>query len=724
MPKFLSTLNINQNQLEYPLIHISASAPVVLTATAGQMYYNSTSNKMFYHDGTSWQEFGTGGGSVTAVTGTEGIASTGGNTPALSLDFSAGLTTAALATADILAFHDFTDSTHKKMTAGALVTYLQNATDGVDHDLIKNFVGDEHINHSTLDIITSATSGLSGGGNLLTDVTLLTDNTRLTAHGGTLNATDSLSIYENAVGQRKMALSVFEAGLTILESQISDGTLLARVADNETITGSYTFNNVIIASAAPTLGTHLTNKTYVDSVASGMDVKDSVTVGTTAVLPTVTAAGSGVGKTLTASSVGILTIDGVATVAGDRILVKNQVAGVDNGIYEVTTEGTAGVAFILTRATDADEAAEVTAGMFTFVTEGTVNADSGWILTTNDPITVDTTALVFAQFSGAGQVIAGTGLTKTGNTLHIGSGTVETRSGIAFSADDLALSLKANGGLVFETNSLAVNLGATNITGVLARADIATGTANHVVINSGTGALSSEAVLDESRGGTGNGTYAIGDILYASTTAILSRLADIATGNVLISGGVSTAPSYGKVGLTTHVSGILGVANGGTAINGATAANGTLLIGNGSGYTLAALASTNSSIVITNTAGSIVIETIQATTAQIGGVIRATQAEVNTGTETTKYVTPDTLRGTDGAGNYARKYAANVGSGTTTVTVTHSLATNDVTVAVYEISTEEQVFCDVDYKSANTAAIDLIFAVAPTAAQYRVVVTG
>lgn len=144
-------------------------------------------------------------------------------------------------------------------------------------------------------------------------------------------------------------------------------------------------------------------KAYVDSVAVGFsDRKESCRVATTAVLPACTPAGSGAGKTLTADAVGILTIDGVATVINDRILVKNQVLGDDNGIYKVTTEGTAGVAFILTRATDFDVDAEVTAGAFTFIEEGTINGDYGLVLSTNNPITVDTTTLTFVIFSSAG----------------------------------------------------------------------------------------------------------------------------------------------------------------------------------------------------------------------------------------------------------------------------------------------------------------------------------
>jgi hypothetical protein len=187
----------------------------------------------------------------------------------------------------------------------------------------------------------------------------------------------------------------------------------------------------------PTTAQDAATKFYVDAVASGLDVKASARVATTAVLPAVTASGTGVGKTLTANAVGVLTVDSVATVLNDRILVKNQVAGADNGLYKVTTEGTAGVAFVLTRAIDADQNAEVTAGMFTFVTEGTANADTGWVLSTNDPITVDTTSLSFVQFSSAGVITAGAGLLQTGSVFDVviasGSG------GLTANANDISV---------------------------------------------------------------------------------------------------------------------------------------------------------------------------------------------------------------------------------------------------------------------------------------------
>lgn len=205
---------------------------------------------------------------------------------------------------------------------------------------------------------------------------------------------------------------------------------------------------------APTGDSDAARKLDVDAAKQGLDAKDSCRVATTAALPAVTAAGSGVGKTLTASAVGVLTIDGVATVLNDRILVKNQVAGVDNGIYKVTTEGTAVVAFVLTRAIDADANADVTSGLFTFIEVGTVNADIGYVLTTDNPITVDTTSLVFTQFSGLGQITAGTGLTKTGNTIDAIAGV-----GIVVNTDDIAVKPDITGGANLATVINAVTNG-------------------------------------------------------------------------------------------------------------------------------------------------------------------------------------------------------------------------------------------------------------------------
>lgn len=158
----------------------------------------------------------------------------------------------------------------------------------------------------------------------------------------------------------------------------------------------------IIGLVEPTLDQDAVTKSYADGIVSGLDVKASCDLATDAILPACTGTGSGVGKTLIGNLVGTLTIDSVLSALDDRILVMNQVNGEDNGIYKVTTAGATGVAFVLTRAIDFDTDTKVTAGAFTFIAEGINNGNKGFVLTTNDPITIDTTALVFSQFSSAG----------------------------------------------------------------------------------------------------------------------------------------------------------------------------------------------------------------------------------------------------------------------------------------------------------------------------------
>ena len=167
-----------------------------------------------------------------------------------------------------------------------------------------------------------------------------------------------------------------------------------------TVNGSVSANTITINNAA-TNTNHAVTKGYVDSVASGLDVKKSVRVATTA------------NGTLASSFANGQTVDGITLATGDRILIKNQTTGSENGIYTVNASGAP------TRATDFDDNTEVTSGAFTFVEQGTVNADNGFALTTDGSITVGTTALVFTQFTGAGSITAGAGLSQTGNTIDV-----------------------------------------------------------------------------------------------------------------------------------------------------------------------------------------------------------------------------------------------------------------------------------------------------------------
>ena len=188
-------------------------------------------------------------------------------------------------------------------------------------------------------------------------------------------------------------------------------------------------------ATAPSADLDVANKAYVDGARSGLDVKQSVRLATNAALSAYTHS-SGV---LTASANGGLVIDGVTLSdpadVGIRVLVKNETSSNEkyNGIYTVTAVGDGSNPWVLTRATDADQSAEVTSGMFVFVEQGTAWSDSGWVLTTDGTITLGTTALTFVQFSAAGQSIAGNGLTKAGNTIDV----VGTADRIVANADSI-----------------------------------------------------------------------------------------------------------------------------------------------------------------------------------------------------------------------------------------------------------------------------------------------
>ena len=193
-----------------------------------------------------------------------------------------------------------------------------------------------------------------------------------------------------------------------------------------------------VSGVTPTADAHFATKGYVDGVSQGLDIKEAVKVATTA--------------NITLS--GTQTIDGVAVSADERVLVKDQSTASQNGLYLCKASAWA--------RTDDLAAGDDASSVFVFVDQGTVNADNGFVCSTNKgSAVVGTNNLAFTQFSGAGQITAGDGLDKSGNTL--------------------SLDLKSNGGLVIESTELAVDLGASSITNTLA------------IANGGTGATSASA---------------------------------------------------------------------------------------------------------------------------------------------------------------------------------------------------------------------------------------
>ena len=226
---------------------------------------------------------------------------------------------------------------------------------------------------------------------------------------------------------------------SLAHTKISDfdtGVQANRLDQMAAPTGSVSLNSQTITNLAdPVNAQDAATKSFVEATAQGLDVKDSCVAATTGNITISTALNNGD------------TLDGVSLSTNDRVLVKDQSTASENGIYIVGSSPA--------RADDLAAGADA-AGFFTFVEQGTVNADNGFVCTSNKgSAVVGTNNLTIAQFSGAGQVTAGDGLDKSGNTL--------------------SLDLKSNGGLVIESTEVAVDLAASSITGTLAIGDGGTG---------------------------------------------------------------------------------------------------------------------------------------------------------------------------------------------------------------------------------------------------------
>lgn len=379
--KILTHLDLTKNELQNAVLGKLASAPA--SPVAGQMYYNTTDNTGYMWNGSAWED----------MTTTAGAGST-------------NLTTTTSATTLIVNSDTGTDATLPAATT--TVAGVQTAADKTKLD----------------GIATGATANSTDA--FLLDRTNHTGAQAISTVTGLQTALDG-KVDENAAIVAGTATKItydakglVTAGASATTTDIGEGTNLyytdARVRLNRldqlaVPTAAVSLNSQKITSlAAPTTDSDAATKAYADSIAQGLDFKASVRAATT------------VNGALTTAYANASVVDGVTLATGDRILIKDQTTGSENGIYTVNATGAP------TRALDADSNTEVTGGMFTFVEEGTTNADTGWVLNNNGSITLGTTALSFTQFSSAGVPTAGTGLTKTGNTFAIDS-TVATLSG-------------------------------------------------------------------------------------------------------------------------------------------------------------------------------------------------------------------------------------------------------------------------------------------------------
>jgi hypothetical protein len=325
--------------------------------------------------------------------------------------------------------------------------------------------------------------------------------------------------------------------ISIAETQITDGSVYPRISANETITGTWAFNNAV-TGVTPTTASHFTTKGYVDNALAGLTWKHPARVATTGNI----------------SLTGTMTIDGVAVVNNDRVLVKSQTTATENGVYVVNSTG------LWSRATDFDETSPIDEvnSAAVFVSFGSTLADTGWTQI-NAITTVGTDAMGFVQFSGAGSYTAGTGMTLVGNDFRVNTANVGR---IVVNVDDIDLATVGTAVSDSFKRITTDNWGRVTATSAVTAADITTalGTAlDSTYVNVTGDTMSGDLILD-------NAVYLRSKIAAGTST----RMVGINASDVMYVGSVDATISsmqFANNGTTMAMLSTTGLGIGMTAVN-------------------------------------------------------------------------------------------------------------------------------------------------------------
>lgn len=470
MTKRLSNFDLQKNELQNAKIQNLGSAPG--TPTAGQIYYDTGTNTLQFYNGTAWGPIGSTVSPATTVTAmaTFGLASVvgtavtfaredhrhstpaaptassvgavanAGNAVSLQTGTAAGRPSSGQTAGNIYADNDdfllwiaTNATTFTQLAAFGAVTTTVNVTGQANGTATTYARSDHNHNVSAAIVGSSAVADAAAAGT----ATSLARSDHV--HGReAFGAVTAQTTYAASSGNG--------SATTVAHSDHTHGTPTHIGTDHSAISITSLANPTadrawggfkITGLADPTSAQDAATKNYVDNSVAGLAWKDAVRAASTANLAVASAVINGA------------VVDGVTLATGDRILLKNQTAPAENGIYIVAASGAAA------RATDADLGTEMQ-GATMYVQEGTVAGGTTWTMTTTGTITVGTTGLTFAQFSGASTATAGAGLTATGNVFAVGAA-----NGITVNAD----SVQVDPTVVVRKYAVAIGNGAlTSIT--------------------------------------------------------------------------------------------------------------------------------------------------------------------------------------------------------------------------------------------------------------------
>jgi len=413
--KFLVSIDLNKNELQNAVIQNLGTAPS--SPQAGQIYFNTVDNELYYYDGGGW---------VSVLNESEVISGTLAARPA------AGVAGRLYYATDnyLLYFDDGTTWTQINNFGSVTAQTSYGASSG--NGSSTNFARADHT-HGTPALTNNTPSSLSIGANGAVGTGTAPareDHVHEMPDFGNVTAQTSFGASSGNGSSTDVARADHTHGTPTHDNAAHSAINLSALA---TPTADVSFNSYKITNlATPTNATDAATKGYVDGVAEGLHIHASVVAATTANLTATYDNGtSGVGATLTNSGTqAALVLDGVTVSVSDRVLVKNQTSGAQNGIYTVTDTGSVSTNWVLTRATDFNTSAEIQGGDFVFVTGGTSYDNTGWVQTSTG-VTVGTTAIVWQQFSGAGTYTASNGVQLVGSNF---SGVVVSGGGLTVGA--------------------------------------------------------------------------------------------------------------------------------------------------------------------------------------------------------------------------------------------------------------------------------------------------